>query len=188
MTARGRTPHKTSVLGIECGIGSVAPGDIHDLFYEWWKVFKLEGKGLLVGYRGGGRKKLLKQKYPSITEMSTLDLGGKDTDIIHDFTQPLVSYSTWFDWVFNQATLEHVIDPVAILRNSVGVMKQGGLMFVHSVGPAFRYHPAPIDCYRFLIDVLVAWGEYLDLIIEDWLWTHAHCFAVYRKKHGNLGT
>jgi len=172
---------KTSVLGIECEVGNVNAGVIHGLFHEWWKVFELEGTGLLVGYRDNVTKNSLKKQYPSIVKMLTIGLEST-ADIIHDLTQPLVSYSTWFDWVFNQATLEHVIDPVAVLRNCKGATKEGGLMFVHSHGPLFRYHPSPIDCYRFMSDVLVAWGEHLDLIIEDWLWTPAHCFAVYRKR------
>ena len=181
---RGRKPAKTEILGIECGVGSVSPGEIHDLFYEWWKVFELRGRGLLVGYRGQVPKKQLKPLYPAITEMRTVDLGGSNTDLVRDLTLPN-NFLEQFDWVFNQATVEHVVDPVAVLRNCRHALFPGGLMFVHSHGPAFRYHPAPIDCYRFLPDIFTAWATHLDLTLEDSLWTEAHIFAVYRKPDGS---
>jgi len=150
------------------------------LLKEWWDYFDLNGKGLVVGEEGEhgeNVKKILRGLYPFIEVFSA---SLKDADIIWDITQPLDS-EVHYDWIICQAVLEHVKDPVSAVKNMANALNIGGYLYIHTHGPNMRYHPYPIDCYRFFRDALIAFAELAHLEIADILWTPTNCFAVYRR-------
>lgn len=175
---------KTDILDFNIKFTQMT-GGFYDIFSTWWDYFGLEGRGLLVGHfgrRGEKAKVGLCRKYKDVTEINTLDL-YREADITHDITKPFEVVEK-YDWVVTQATLEHVVDPVAAIRTMLSVLKDGGYLYMHSVGPAFGYHQHPIDCYRFHKDVLFAWAELFDVELLDIHWHASHWFTAYRKKNG----
>ncbi len=49
-----------------------------------------------------------------------------------------------YDGVFMLSLLEHVRNPVEVLKGAARILKKGGFMFV-SIPEVYPYHPAPID-------------------------------------------
>lgn len=180
----------TEVLGIETGsstawIGghwSVAneSGGYHGLLKTWFDYFGLQGKGLVVGEQGEAGD-AVKNAFRSEYGVEVYSVGLSNADIVWDITKPLETDER-YDWIVCQAVLEHVKDPVAAVRNMGNVLKKGGRLYIHTVGPGFPYHAYPIDCYRFFRAALVGMAEIANLEIDDMLWTNSHCFAVYRKR------
>ena len=167
------------------------PSGYWGLLKQWFDYFGLSGPGLIIGDRGAkgeAAKKALKREYPGIT-VKTVDL--LDADIIWDITRPPFTqihvtedYCSTVDWVICQAMLEHVEDPVASMKNMAAVLNPRGRIFLHTVGPAFKYHRHPIDCYRYFRDALIVFGEITGLEILDIYWEPRHCFCAYEKPHG----
>lgn len=180
----------TEVLGIETGprtdwIGGHWPvanqsGGYHGLLKKWFDHFGLRGKGLVVGEPGEGGE-AVKNAFRSEYGVEVYSVDISSADIVWDITKPLDTDER-YDWIVCQATLEHVSDPVAAVRNMGSVLKKGGRLYIHTCGPEFPYHKAPIDCYRFFRDALVSMAQIANLDIDDLLWTNSHCFAAYRRR------
>ena len=156
-------------------------GGYHGLLKTWWDHFGLKGKGLAIGEEGvGGEnvKRKLRETYLQIENVYTV--GFANADVIWDITKPLGNESK-FDWIICQATLEHVKDPVAAIKNMADVLSPNGIMYIHSVGPDFPIHRYPVDCYRFLPDALDAFAELAKIKALDYFWSSKHWFAVYQK-------
>jgi SAM-dependent methyltransferase len=158
----------------------------HGIFKKWWDYFGLSGDALVVGEEGSSGKavkEFFERTYPKIAEVKTASL--RDADILWDITKPY-EHNVLFDSVICQAVLEHVKDPVAAVKNMVSALKRGGLLYLHSHGPAFPYHAYPIDCYRFYRDGILAMAELSKTTIVDMLWTPLHWFAVLRPQNTSV--
>jgi hypothetical protein len=153
---------------------------IFDLFCRWWDHFKLEGTGLIVGEKGirlNRIKEMMKTKYPNIDTILGLDLS--DSDINIDMCK--VGYKlNYFNWVFSQATLEHLVDPVRAVGYMVDSIIDNGMIFLHSVGPLYGYHRYPIDCYRFFPDAIYGFCDLYNIKVEDFASNSQHWFLAGR--------
>jgi len=73
-----------------------------------------------------------------------------------------------YDSIFSQATLEHVCRPSIFVENMANMCKQGGYIFIHTVGPDFQLHRIPVDCVRFLRDFWFELCKYLPIELVGW--------------------
>jgi SAM-dependent methyltransferase len=172
---------RTETLEIEWDKGVISNG-FHTLLWSWWDLMPLKGKGFVIGFKHPktvGMKRMFLSKYPDITEVFAVDL--EESDINWDITTPLVSDIKEVDWIICQAVMEHVVDPVAAIRNMAKVLNKEGMLYIHTHGPAFGFHRWPLDCYRFHRDALVGWAQVVGLEIIDLLWSPHHCYVAYRK-------
>lgn len=88
-----------------------------------------------------------------------------------------------FQSIICQATLEHVLDPVQVLRNFSSILSEGGYLFVQTHTPAYVYHPYPRDYLRYQPD----WFEDIEKLVRtlklvELLCVDGHAFAVYRRE------
>lgn len=182
---------KTQKLGIEVDLEKNRKDSIptrnvsrkiDSLLVKWFRHFKLNGRGLIVGDGGYCQhiKKSYKHHFPEIEEMRVVDL--EDADIIWDITEPRPVGLMGMDWVVFQATLEHVYDPVASIKNLISTLKTDGLLYLHTVGPGMKVHRRPVDCLRFLPDFFTILEQKNDHIeIVDMLWTNYHVNVLFRR-------
>jgi SAM-dependent methyltransferase len=183
---------KTEILGIEVDetkretfvpVGA----KFYLLLKKWWDIFGLRGNGIMTGAKDSIWKtshEKLKELYPEIKEIYSVDL--EDCDIVWDMTVPFGEVHPGLlingvDWIVSQATLEHVDDPMGVMRNLSSVLIKDGLLYLHTCSPSCEEHRYPVDTYRFMRDSLIAFSTKLNLKIEDLLWTSKYCYAVYRK-------
>lgn len=177
---------KTKYLGIEHEHHNFKM--FHELFWLWFAKFDLPGLGLIVGYQneapieggstGNEVKKTLKEKFNSIEDIHSLDLEG--ADINYDLTVSGFSQEE-YNWIICQGFLEHVIDPVATMKNLRNSLIPGGKLYLHTAGLKFKYHAFPIDCFRFHEDVFYKWEILLNIKMIDIDWHHKHCFVLYER-------
>lgn len=174
-----KVPPSTGWVGGHWAISNRS-GGYHGLLKQWCDHFGLEGTGLVIGEQGQfgeNVKKAFKDKY----DVEVYSVGLSNADIVWDITKPLETEKK-YGWIMCQATLEHVTDPVAAVKNMANILKKGGRIYIHTVGPDSSYHAHPIDCYRFFRDALIAMAELAHLEIDDIFWTRHHCFVVYKKE------
>lgn len=80
-------------------------------------------------------------------------------DFIDDICAPDQLQNDRYDGVVCLSVLEHVYDPFKAMENLYGLLKPGGMLFLH-LPFMFRYHAATdlafTDCYRFSRDG-IAW-------------------------------
>jgi SAM-dependent methyltransferase len=91
-------------------------------------------------------------------------------------------FDTQYDVVISQALLEHVCRPSVVIENKANLLKSGGVMVLHTHGPAMGYHGYPIDCVRFYKDFFEDLCKYLPIELIDFHEEAVHIFAAYKKK------
>lgn len=168
-------------------------GGYHALLRQWVEHLHAKGPTLLIG-EGEVARTHFAVALPALLPVVTAGLND-DADhhwdicsgplrgsfYAHETRGPVYVGPRDFGTVVCQAVLEHVVDPVGALRHLATALIPGGLLLLHTHGPACAEHRYPIDCWRVLRDTLPAVGRYLDLEVVDWLWTPHHCFACYRQ-------
>lgn len=147
----------------------------HGLFKIWADHVKQTGAGILTGEDEPSVGYILCDEILSIDSLS------------------LVNYSKWdltekpyphnkVDFIFSQATLEHVHDPFGALKNMSNSLLSEGRIYLHTHGPDCKLHRYPVDCCRFFPDFFKVAAQKLDLTIEDCIWTSHHCFYLFKNK------
>lgn len=152
----------------------------HAILIKWCHHFGLNGAGLVIGEEGQGGQNT-KELFEETFSVKAYTVGLANADIVWDITTPLQTNKK-YNWIMCQATLEHVTDPVAAIKNMAKLLNVGGRLYLHTVGPEFPLHRRPLDCYRYFRDALIAFAELANLEIDDICYTKSHCFAVYRRK------
>jgi SAM-dependent methyltransferase len=127
----------------------------HGILLQWFEHYHSSGEVLVVS-ESRSTAALFQKRYPRWTWI-TLDLftdineGQPDhvVDICGDMPGALVRR---FGSILCQATLEHVYDPMAAMRNLAACLAPGGFFLLHTHTPPFMYHPCPRDYFRFNVD------------------------------------
>lgn len=109
----------------------------------------------------GGRKNPRNECFPQFS-YTALDLDGKPhssvavvkADITHCPQIPDAS----FDFIFSLDVFEHISKPWLAASEIRRILKPGGLTF-HSTLFSWRYHPCPIDYWRYTPECLIALFE-----------------------------
>jgi SAM-dependent methyltransferase len=91
-----------------------------------------------------------------------------------------------FDLIIAQALLEHVFDPVELLRNLIPLLNpnvtpnEAGILVIHTNNPLMPLHRWPVDTLRYHDDWFILVQQYLPLTLLE-LNTQGHnVFAVYQ--------
>lgn len=108
-------------------------------------------KVLEVGSRNvnGSIKNQFVDKYDEYIGLDLIE--GTGVDIVDDAMNIPKHWSTeTFDLVICVETLEHVKDPVQVVKNMRNVLKKGGWMLITTPGANHPEHGWPSDYYRFL--------------------------------------
>jgi len=124
----------------------------------------------------------MKERFPG-TDVSVLPYSGDhgeefEYDLCVPFTYPVV-----FDSALCQATLEHLPRPATAIENMLRLLRPGGILVLHTVGPGSEYHRYPIDCLRFWPDFYPAVTKYLNPKCELVAFAERgpHQFATWRR-------
>lgn len=83
--------------------------------------------------------------------------------VVGDITEKTSLESESFDLIVSHQTFEHINQPWLAAQEIVRLLKPGGLCYI-STHWAWRYHPVPIDYWRFSPDCLAFLFEGLDQI------------------------
>lgn len=116
-------------------------------------------KGKMYFLDVGGRKGRHRNKYAAGYEYHILDIDRKCKKhgaIYGDICGCPQIASGSYDVVFSHNVFEHLREPWRAAEECVRLTKKGGLL-IHSAPFSWRYHPVPVDCYRYTHDGL----EYL---------------------------
>lgn len=160
----------------------------HGLLAQWWSAYGLGTSCLLVSESTMVREFFSKQ-WPGTRIVATdfyLDLGDSQprTDVVWDLYEPApeILAATPFDSVICQATLEHLLDPVGVLKRLADLLVEGGRLYLHTHTPLFPYHAWPKDYVRFHKD----WFHDVGLVVSALEPIEIHCakghaFAAYRR-------
>ncbi|WP_414527894.1 class I SAM-dependent methyltransferase [Nodularia chucula] len=73
--------------------------------------------------------------------------------IVGDITKPIDLPNNSFDIIVSHQTFEHINEPWKAAQEIVRLLKPGGFCYISTVW-SWRYHPVPIDYWRFSPDCL----------------------------------
>ena len=124
-------------------------------------------------------KTILTKQFPECNFYTTDFREGSDitADICSDdWVEKVKSYPVKFDFVISVATLEHVVDPIKMMRNIFSIVDKA---IFHTVS-VHRYHAEPVDCYRFMEDWPAMVVKYLGLKIKR-MDLHDHFYVFFQK-------
>lgn len=114
----------------------------------------------------GGRLNPMEQFFPQF-ECVNLDLEHTDENvIIGDITHcPEIANDT-FDVIISFDVFEHINRPWKAAEEIIRILKPGGLTY-HSTLWSWRYHPCPIDYWRFSPDALEFLFDGLETVVKE---------------------
>ena len=159
----------------------------HGLLKQWWTMYGLGNSCLLIS-ETKEVSATFQQLYPSTRMVSTdyyLDLieGGK-TDIVWNLYEPIPKEleTTRFGSVLCQATMEHLMDPVGVVRKLAELIEKDGHIYMHTHTPLYPYHSWPRDYLRYFPDWFRDIGFVIpDLELIELYCKEGHVFAAYKK-------
>jgi hypothetical protein len=119
-----------------------------------------------------------------IYELETLlsvNWNGKEPN--YDLCLPNINLSQVgsFNVLIAQSLLEHVIDPVQLLKNLSSIVLPGGIIIIFTHNVLMPLHRYPIDTLRFHTDYFLNLGKYIGLNYEYCENIGNGVYAVYRK-------
>jgi len=103
---------------------------------------------------GGSTSVNVRQKFPEL-EYFNLDLVDNPSipTLVGDITKCSDVESESFDLIFSNNTFEHIDRPWLAAEEITRLLKPGGVCYISTVW-SWRYHPVPIDYWRFSPDCL----------------------------------
>ena len=154
---------------------------------QWWEFCGLGKRSLLVSESTEARQ-IFEKQYPDMKFISTdyfTELNNEPCDIVWNLylDPPKELANQRFDSAICSATLEHLIDPIGVLKRLVLLLNLSGHLYLHTVSPLFGYHDYPRDYIRFFKD----WFEDLPMVIPElelikllYAKKSGHIFSCYR--------
>jgi SAM-dependent methyltransferase len=91
-----------------------------------------------------------------------------------------------YNVVITQSLLEHVIDPVQLLKNLSNIVKPGGIIIIFTHNVLMSLHQYPIDTLRFHTDYFLNLGRYINMNYEYCENYGNGIYSVYRKPLSSL--
>jgi SAM-dependent methyltransferase len=104
-----------------------------------------EGRVLEVGARNAERSKLFDE---SRYTYETMDLDPRHGDVVGDITGCPDIPSESFDVIITVDVFEHLREPWAAASEITRLLRPGGLSYTSTLF-SWRYHPCPVDYWRF---------------------------------------
>lgn len=99
----------------------------------------------------GGRHGEQNSWFPEDSTVVVLDLPGAsnlERVLVADICDEALTIDDQFDIVFSHEVFEHLSKPWIASRNCIKFCRVGGLN-IHIAPFAWRYHPVPLDCFRY---------------------------------------
>lgn len=162
-------------------------GFYHNILKMFWDRYGLGSHCLLISETNSVGKTFTSQ-YPNTSFTTTdyyIDLQPHpQCDIIWDLCSKITprgfcKYSS----IINQATLEHIIDPMQVLRNLIEILDTNGYIYIQTHSPSFHYHGYPRDYLRYFPDWFIDLPSSLGTIdLIEMICIDGHVFVVYEKK------
>jgi hypothetical protein len=161
-------------------------GGYHGILVQWWEKYDL-GQNCLLISETKNVKKVFAEKYPG-TEFIATDyyvelLNDASTDVLWNLYEviPEELERTRFDSIICQATFEHLMDPIDILKKFTKLSKGTSHIFLHTHTPYYPKHNWPSDYLRYFpewfkdVPVLIKELNLVELYSEK-----GHIFALYK--------
>jgi hypothetical protein len=126
----------------------------HGILKQWWEKFQLGEDCLLISESKKVRE-VFEKNYPDTKFMATdyyVDLiEGASTDVLWNLYEdiPEAFKEIRFSSIVCQATFEHLIDPVGILKKFIALSKDTSHIFMHTHTPYYPKHNWPSDYLRY---------------------------------------
>ena len=161
-------------------------GFYHNILQIFWNKYGLGEKCLLVSETKSVGI-VFKKKYPKTEFITTdfyLDLQpNPECDVVWDLCSLNIPNNlSEFTSIVNQATLEHIKDPVQVVRNLVKILNENSYLYLQTHTPAFYYHGYPKDYLRYFPDWFIDLPQSIENIhLVELLCFDGHAFAVYKK-------
>jgi len=108
------------------------------------------GRGLRV-LNVGGRHGEQNHWFPEDSTVVVLDLPGSSriaNSITGDICAEAIAVEDEYDVVFSHEVFEHLYRPWIAARHCLRLCRPGGLN-IHIAPFSWRYHPVPLDCFRY---------------------------------------
>ena len=161
----------------------------HGIQKQWWDFYH-KGQTVLLVTELKPTMEIFKKNYPqwkfeNIDYYPELDhSSASDCDIFGNLCEtknPLTGNK--YSLIINQATLEHLYDPVTAMRNLIESLSSGGIIVTHTHPPAMPYHSYPRDYFRFMKDWWYDLPKYIPKVelLEFYMHENLHVFTCYRK-------
>ena len=161
----------------------------HGILRQWWDYYGLGSNCLLVS-ESIETSKSFSRIYSETNFISTdyyleiSDTANKETHYVWNLYKdpPSDLREQEINSILFQATLEHLIDPVAVMKNLTKILAPEGHIYIHTHTPLYPYHACPKDYLRYQADWFIDIGDYLEnislmeLVTED-----GHIFSCYKK-------
>lgn len=172
-----------------CGGWMKAPNTsngYHGILIQWWEHFGLGENCLLLSETTKVRE-LFQSKYPDTsficTDYYTELIKDASTDIIWNLydNAPNSLPTAFFNSIICQATFEHLLDPVGVLKKLVSIANNGANIYLHTHLPLYPHHSWPSDYLRFYPE----WFKDVCMLIPEITLYESfayqgHIFALYR--------
>jgi len=94
---------------------------------------------------------------------------------------PIMYNPPQFSVILHQSLLEHVVDPVTVIKNLNDFLIPGGVQVIQTVNIYASEHRYPIDTLRFFPDFFQSLGKYLNLECTESFFENQSIYAVLRK-------
>lgn len=122
------------------------------------------GEALEIGGRDNPRRPLLEGLGFSY---AALDLEERDGGLVGDITDCPHIPDGSFDLIFSNDVFEHINRPWKAAGEITRLLRPGGVVITSTLF-SWRYHPCPIDYWRYTPDCLEFLFEDLETIEADW--------------------
>ena len=96
---------------------------------------------------------------------------------------PIMTKHPQFSVVLHQSLLEHVVDPVTVIRNLNDFLIPGGIQVIQTVNIYASEHKFPIDTLRFFPDFFRNLGKYIELQCLETFFENQSIYAVLRRNN-----
>lgn len=147
----------------------------------------IEGKWLLVSEPKGAAKQIASSWFSShqkhLPDIDSIENLLTTEWTSQDFTYDLCKYPIMenppkYSVVMHQSLLEHVVDPITVIRNLNDFLLPGGIQVIQTVNIYCSLHPYPIDTLRFFPDFFANLYKYLPVKCLDTFIENGSIYAV----------
>jgi len=156
----------------------------HRILCQWWEHYDIPNADVLLISENNKVKNHFQNIYPlwNITTLDYYDNMGEDVDLKLNLCEPWSSFNS-YDKIINQATFEHIYDPVTVLKNLASSLKLNGEIYLHTHVPGFKYHQVPRDYFRYYPDWFIDAEQFVGKIkLKELYVARGHIFVLYKRE------
>jgi hypothetical protein len=161
----------------------------HGLLVQYWEYYGLGKTCLLVS-----ENQIVKEQFIERYHETSFICADYYTDLYNVASKPDVVWNLYenppsqlanntVDSVVCQATFEHLMDPVGVMRRLASLCNPEGHIYIHTHTPGYNYHPCPRDYIRLFPEWFMDIPQILNnLEIVELYASDGHVFVVFKVK------